>query len=135
MKPQISLTLILLLACAAVGAAVGAGCRPEAPVSARKISASQARAVMAEFADFMLLDVRTGPEFAAGRIAGAVLIPHTEIAGRAAGLPPDPATTILVYCRTGRRSAIAAADLVRMGRTNVYDFGGIEDWPYGIVRD
>ena len=96
----------------------------------RKISAAQAHAMMAESADYILLDVRTPDEFREKRIEGAVLIPHNEIAARAEKELPDKSAVILVYCRSGGRSQSAARELLRLGYVNVNDFGGITDWPY-----
>ena len=100
----------------------------------RKISAEQAKAKMEEGKPYVLLDVRTEREFKEQRIAGAVLLPDSEIGVRAAAMLPDKDALIFVYCRSGNRSANAARRLVNMGYTNVYDFGGIVDWPYGTVR-
>ena len=99
----------------------------------RKISAEQAMGMMEDGKPYILLDTRTEEEFREQRIDGAVLIPESEIGLRAAAELPDKKALILVYCRSGRRSAIAAHELVSMGYVNVYDFGGIVDWPYGTV--
>jgi Rhodanese-related sulfurtransferase len=99
----------------------------------QKISAEQAKEMMDETDGWILLDVRTQEEFQEEHIEGAILIPDYEIAGRAESEIPDKDTVILVYCRSGRRSADAANELVGMGYTNVYDFGGIADWPYDTV--
>ena len=80
----------------------------------------------------LLLDVRTQEEFAEGRIPGAVLMPYDEIAARFA--EPDRARPIVVYCRSGRRSAVAAQTLRSMGYTNVADFGGISNWRGALER-
>jgi|GEM_PF-2378153 len=96
------------------------------------IPAWQAHAIMAQTESFILLDVRTEAEFHAQRINGARLIPYNEITGRAGELP-DPNAVILIYCQSGRRSALAAAALAELGFTNIYDFGGIIDWPYEII--
>ena len=80
--------------------------------------------------DFILLDVRTEEEFRENRIGGAILIPDYEISARAGLELPDKDAVILIYCRSGRRSENAARELADMGYTNVYDFGGIIDWPY-----
>ena len=101
----------------------------------RKISAEQAKAKMEEGKPYVLLDVRTEREYKEQRIAGAILIPDSEIGVRAAAMLPDKDILILVYCRSGNRSANAARRMVGMGYTNVYDFGGIVDWPYGTVRE
>jgi len=91
--------------------------------------------MMRETGEYVLLDTRTDWEFADIRIDGAVLIPEYEIGGRAPTELPDKNALILVYCRRGRRSEIAANELVAMGYTNIYDFGGIIDWPYETVGD
>ncbi|MCL2719408.1 MAG: rhodanese-like domain-containing protein [Lachnospiraceae bacterium] len=100
-----------------------------------KISAAAAYKIMKSGDDFILLDVRTIEEYVEKHIAGAILIPDYEIASRAEIELTDKDTIILVYCRSGRRSENAAKELVEMGYTNVYDFGGIIDWPYGTVSE
>ena len=84
---------------------------------------------------FILLDVRTEAEFKAKRIEGAVLIPDYEMKQRAAAELPGKNARILIYCRSGRRSAQAAKDLIKIGYTNVFDFGGINDWPYETISE
>ena len=117
-----SLALALLLA----------ACAAPAEPTWHTITAEQAHAIMAETDAFILLDVRTPAEFRAHRIPGAQLIPYDEIISRAGELPAQNAV-ILIYCRTGRRSAIAAAALAQRGFTNIHDFGGIYDWPFDIT--
>lgn len=99
-----------------------------------QISAEQAKTIMDEQEDYILLDVRTEGEFAESYIEGAILIPDTEIKGRAEAELPDKDSLILVYCRSGNRSKRAAEALVDLGYTNVQEFGGISDWPYEIVK-
>lgn len=98
-----------------------------------KISAEQAKEMMSDTDEYILLDVRTDKEFKEKRIDRAILIPDYEIESRAADELPNKDSLILIYCRSGRRSEIAAKKLVKMGYTNVYDFGGIIDWPYDTV--
>ena len=99
-----------------------------------RISGEQAHMMMQDLDNFILLDVRTYEEFRRSRIEGAVLIPHNEIFSRADNELPDRNVLILIYCRSGSRSEIAANELIAMGFTNVYDFGGIEtDWPFETV--
>jgi len=98
----------------------------------RKISAADAFQKMSEADGYILLDVRTEQEFNESRIKNAVLIPDYEIADRAAAELPDKNALIFIYCRSGRRSANATNELVGLGYANVYDFGGILDWPYGV---
>lgn len=83
--------------------------------------------------DAILLDVRTQEEYDTQHIEGATLLTDSEIAERAADVLPNKDAVILVYCRSGRRSAASSQQLAELGYTNVYDFGGIIDWPYGVV--
>ena len=80
------------------------------------------------------VDVREPDEFAVGHIPGAKLLPLGDVLTRAEEVMPDKNAQWLIYCRTGRRSAIAAETLAGMGYTDVYDFGGIVDWPYQTVQ-
>lgn len=100
-----------------------------------KISADEAQKIMDENDAVIILDVRTEDEYAEGHIEGAILIPDTEIASEAETTLTDKSATILVYCRSGRRSALASEELVELGYTNIYDFGGIIDWKYEVVTD
>lgn len=99
------------------------------------ISAKKAKSLMDSERDYIVLDVRTPEEYSEGHIAGAVLIPYDEIEDRAEDELPEKDKLILVYCRSGRRSSIAAQALAELGYTNVKEFGGIEDWPYEIVKE
>ena len=94
------------------------------------ITAEQAKNIMDSREDYIILDVRTQDEFDESRIPGAVLIPHDAILEKAEGVLTDKNQLILVYCRSGRRSKLAAEDLVKLGYTNIKEFGGIIDWPY-----
>jgi phage shock protein E len=97
-----------------------------------KISAAEAKALI-DSEEVIILDVRTREEFEESRIEGALLIPDYEIKELAEELLPDKEATILVYCRTGRRSELASRALIEMGYQYVYDFGGIVDWEYETV--
>lgn len=95
------------------------------------ISYEEAKKIMDEQNDIIILDVRTKEEFESGHIKGATLFPSEEINKKnAAEILPDKNQTILVYCRSGRRSKISAQKLADMGYTSVYEFGGINSWPY-----
>lgn len=83
--------------------------------------------------DIILVDVRTPEEYREKRIPGSILLPDYEIRRRAAEVIPDRNARIVVYCRSGRRSAEAAKVLKDMGYQNVYDLGGIIDWPYETI--
>ncbi len=99
-----------------------------------QISAQEAKALMDSETDYVIIDARTQEEYDAGHIEGAVLIPEYEVAQRAENELPDKNQLILVYCRSGRRSKIAAQALVDLGYTNVREFGGIIDWEYETVN-
>ena len=99
-----------------------------------QISAEQAKTIMDTEKDYVIIDARTEEEFAEGHIENAILIPEYEIKDRAQKELSDKEQLILVYCRSGRRSKIASEELVKLGYTNVKEFGGIIDWPYEIVK-
>lgn len=81
----------------------------------------------------IILDVREQDEYDSGHIPGAVLLPVGEIAAdTAAALIPEKDAAVLVYCRSGNRSKTASSALARLGYTNIYEFGGINTWPYEI---
>ena len=99
-----------------------------------QITAEQAKTIMDTEKDYVIIDARTEEEFAEGHIENAILIPEYEIKDRAEKELPDKEHLILVYCRSGRRSKIASEELIKLGYTNVKEFGGIIDWPYEIVK-
>ena len=85
--------------------------------------------------NFMLLDVRTQEEYNAGYIAGAILLPYDEINAKATIVLPDKEKEIVLYCRSGRRSAIAKKSLLDLGYQKVVDFGGVKRWEGELVRN
>ncbi len=96
------------------------------------ITAEEAKEIMDSEEGYIILDVRTQEEYDEGHIPGAIVISHEEIAEKAEGVLTDKNQLILVYCRSGRRSKIAAEALVELGYTNIKEFGGIIDWPYEV---
>ena len=99
------------------------------------ITAEEAKKLMDSEEGCIILDVRTREEYDQGHIPGAILMPDTEMEAKAADLLPDKDQLILVYCRSGRRSKLAAQSLADLGYTNIREFGGILDWPYEVVQD
>ena len=99
-----------------------------------QISGEEAKRLMDTEKNYIIIDARTIEEFNEGHIEGAILIPEYEIGERAEKELPCKDQLILVYCRSGRRSKIAAQALADMGYTNVKEFGGIIDWQYEIVK-
>ena len=96
------------------------------------ITAEEAKEIMDSEEGYIILDVRTQEEYDQGHIPGAILIPDTEIKAKAEEVLTDKDQLILVYCRSGRRSKLAAEALVELGYTNIREFGGIIDWPYEV---
>ena len=110
------------------------GCSDGGSATYEQISGAEAKALMDSESGYIIIDARTQEEYDQGHIPGAILIPEYEIAARAENEFPDKDQLILVYCRSGRRSKIAAEELVKLGYTNVKEFGGIIDWEYEIVK-
>lgn len=96
------------------------------------ITAEKAKQLMDTEENYIILDVRTQEEYDQGHIPGAILIPDNRIDADAEKVLTDKNQLILVYCRSGRRSKLAAERLVQMGYTNIKEFGGILDWPYEV---
>ena len=110
------------------------GCSSSGSATYDQISGAEAKALMDSESGYIIIDARTQEEYDEGHIPRAILIPEYEIADRAEKELPDKNQLILVYCRSGRRSKIAAEELVKLGYTNVKEFGGIIDWKYDIVK-
>ena len=94
----------------------------------RQITMDEAVTIMAQETDYIILDVRRPDEFAAGHIPNAINVPNETIGTDEIAELPDKNQLILVYCRGGRRSKDASEKLVKLGYTNIVEFGGILDW-------
>lgn len=111
-----------------------AGCGQQTDAAYRQISQEEAKEMM-DAGDAVVLDVREQSEYDEGHIPGAVLLPVGSIdEDTAAAVIPEKSATVLVYCRSGNRSKTAAAALAELGYTDVYEFGGINTWPYEIEQ-
>ena len=115
----ILLSALMLTGCA------GAGNQTN---SYRQISMDEAVTMMAEQSGYIILDVRTPEEFAEKHIPNAINVPNETIGTDEISALPDKDQLIMVYCRSGRRSKEAAEKLVKLGYTNIVEFGGILDW-------
>lgn len=100
-----------------------------------QITQEQASRMLAEEKDYILLDVRTQEEFDEGHIPGAICIPHDSITTADIPQLPDKKQLILVYCRSGRRSKLAAGQLSKNGYTNVVEFGGVNTWTGELTKE
>ena len=101
----------------------------------RQISMDEAVDMMAQETGYIILDVRRPDEFAAGHIPNAINVPNEFIGTDEIPELPHKDQLIMVYCRSGRRSKEAAEKLVKLGYTNIVEFGGILDWKGEIVTD
>lgn len=119
------LSIMLLSSCSAPGGSAN---------SYRQISMDEAVEMMKKESGYIILDVRRPDEYAEGHIPGAINVPNEEIGTAEIPELPDKAQLILVYCRSGRRSKEASEKLVKLGYTNVVEFGGILDWKGEIER-
>lgn len=121
MKRMIPLLLSLLLL---------TGCGEDSADGYQQISQEEAKAMM-DTQVVIILDVREQDEYDSGHTPGAVLLPVGTIdETTAAEVIPEKDSTVLVYCRSGNRSKTASAALAELGYTNIYEFGGINTWPY-----
>ncbi len=128
----ISRAIIIAAAFLFSGFAPGAA---EGSPSGGIIAPDRAKALLDSDPKVVLLDVRTKEEYATGHIPAAVLLPYDVISEKSAKAAiPSKDSVVIVYCRSGRRSAIAADTLRNLGYRTVWDLGGINRWPYEIVR-
>ena len=106
-----------------------AGCGAQSEESTyRQVNAEEAAAMMEEESSYIILDVRTAEEYSEKHIPGAINIPNETIGTEDIPELPDKEQLILVYCRSGNRSKQASEKLVKLGYTNIVEFGGINDW-------
>ena len=121
MKRMIPLLLSLLLL---------TGCSRTSADGYQQITQEEAKEMM-DTQEVIILDVREQDEYDSGHIPGAVLLPVGTIdETTAAEVIPEKDSTVLVYCRSGNRSKTASAALAELGYTDIYEFGGINTWPY-----
>ena len=104
-------------------------------VGYQSISPAQAKEKMEGTQPLVVLDVREPWEYSQGHIPGSKLLPVGQItSSSAAQTIPQLDTPVLVYCRSGNRSKKACAELAKLGYSQVYDLGGIQNWPYPIEK-
>ena len=124
------LFLILLIVLLLTGCAVST----DKDVTYTQITMSEAVEMMESESDYIILDVRRPDEFATGHIPNAINIPNENIGTDEISELPDKDQLILVYCRSGNRSKQASQKLVKLGYSNVVEFGGINDWKGEIEK-
>lgn len=100
-----------------------------------RIDLTQLKTLLAKDKATVVLDVRTAEEYASGHLPMAKLLPVDAIDGpSAAKAIPTKTTPVVVYCRSGRRSAMAAQTLKKLGYTTIRDFGAVADWTDPLVK-
>lgn len=131
--------ILIVIFVVILGVVILAGCSSKSDKNTentyKQITPSEAKALMDSEENYIILDVRTEEEFVEGHIEGAILLPDYEIGEKAESMLTDKDQLIFVYCRSGRRSKNAASELAALGYTNIQEFGGILDWPYGTVTE
>lgn len=121
------LSTLMLTGCAGIGNSTGN--------TYSQISMDQAVVMMEKESGYIILDVRRPDEFVAGHIPGAINVPNESIGKDEIAELPNKGQLILVYCRSGRRSKEAAEKLVKLGYTNIVEFGGMLDWKGETVTE
>lgn len=129
-----ALALLLLAACGAPSQQDTSTADQTDSEAYHKIDAEQAKKMIDE-GGVTIVDVRTEEEYNAEHIPDSILVPNESIGDQAPEALPDKDAVLLVHCRTGVRSKQASDKLVELGYQNVYDFGGIADWPYETVSE
>ena len=119
------ISIMLLSACSDTGGLAN---------SYHQISMDEAVKMMEEEKNYIILDVRRADEYAEGHIPGAINVANESIGTEEIPELPSKSQLILVYCRSGRRSKEASEKLVKLGYTNIVEFGGILDWKGEIER-
>jgi rhodanese-related sulfurtransferase/thiol-disulfide isomerase/thioredoxin len=140
MKKLLSTALILILIFSAAGcaapkdnASASASATAEPTADYRTISPGDVKRMMEDGDDIIIVDVRTAEEYSGGHLEGAINIPVETISDIKPAELPDMDAEIVIYCRTGNRTLTAFERLAALGYTDVYDMGGIVDWPYETV--
>ena len=121
------LTVLLLSSCSAAK-------NTTKDLTYKQISMTEAVELMDNETDYIILDVRRPDEFAAGHIPNAVNIPNETIGSEEIAQLLNKDRLIFIYCRSGNRSKQASEKLVKLGYTNIVEFGGITDWPGEIEK-
>ena len=103
-------------------------------MSYEQITQDEAKTLMAESENYVILDVRTEAEYAEGHIPGAICVPNETIGDNMPEELPDKDQLILVYCRSGNRSKQASEKLAKLGYTNIKEFGGINTWTGDVEK-
>ena len=109
-----------------------ANCQPSADASSTvtsMVTTAEFKSLMDTLSDYVLIDVRTPPEIAQGKIENALEMDVKDASFASSVDQLDPNKTILVYCRSGKRSTRAARIMEQKGFQKIYNLkGGYLDW-------
>lgn len=133
LKNMLLITILAVIVIVGLQPVIQGAEEGQSPPGYRKITPKEAQQRLANEKNIILLDVRTQEEYTERHIPGSLLLPLDQLEQKASTVIPVRKAVIFVYCRSGRRSAIAAGLLVKLGYTAVFDLGGISDWPYQTV--
>ena len=133
LNSNLTMGLVSCFLCACTGNNTATNSNAQEKPAFKIITAEAAHEMMQKPDKYVLLDVRTPEEFQEKHIPGAINIPNQEIGQRAKTELTDKNAVLLVYCKAGGRAASASKTLAEMGYLNVFNFGGIQDWPYETV--
>lgn len=100
----------------------------------KRIDQETAYKMMKEEKDYLIVDVRWDFEYAEGHIKNAINCPMDKVVEELSKYTNDKNKMLFVYCRSGNRSVTSSKTLEAAGYTNIYEFGGIQTWPYEIER-
>lgn len=127
------LGLLLVAVFVLTGCSSSQSSSDDSGVSVQSISADETLTMLEE-GSAVLIDVREQSEYDEGHIANSILVPLGTVESDISNVVDNKDDAIIIYCRSGNRSNQAANLLINLGYTNVYDLGGIIDWPYDIVE-
>lgn len=118
-----------IMVAAVVSAICLSGCASSGGAEYRQVDMNEAVEMMENEKDYIILDVRTEQEFEEQHIPNAINVPNETIGTKEISELPDKEQLLMVYCRSGNRSKQASEKLVKIGYSNIVEFGGIKDWP------
>jgi rhodanese-related sulfurtransferase len=135
--PVLSRRVVLPFLCAGISLLAGCG-RTQAKPGVVPVESSELLRQIEAGQSPLIVDVRTPEEFAAGHVPGAINIPYDQMPALAAEIVTHKEQAVVLYCRSGRRSGLAAMTLVELGFSDLRqlsgDMPGWEAAGYPVVR-
>ena len=100
----------------------------------KKISPREALHLMENDKNILLIDVRTMEEYHTVRIPNSISVPLDNLKSKIEKIAPNKDAQLMIYCQGGVRASAACKELDKMGYTNIYNLGGIMNWPFDTVK-